>query len=673
MSLLLPLGLLGLIGIIVLIIIYLIKPNYQNKFISSTFVWKLSLKYRKKKLPTSKLKNILLIICQILILTLLAFILAKPVHMYLTSENPEEVVLIIDSSASMRAIDDADGETRYEKVVSRAKSQAAETFSHNGVVSVIVADRKAEFLVSRVDSTKSTEVNSALDELVSGVDLACSYGTSDVTGAIELCDDVIADNADAQIYLYTDTSYNYVPKGITVVKPYNSQPNSFNAAILNAYTEFNNNYYDIVVEMATYGQDAMVSLEVVVDGANKQNENDQGITIKYSGPDYQVDCSGDQTMKVTFKASQFNDAVQNETSRTFDISEDRFYSFKTIHIKIDEQDAFVFDDNFYIYGGDKELIKVQYASRLYNSEKGSYEGSTNPFVNGILSTIASSYSDKYEFEITEQSKGEFVTEGFDIYIFEHEMPEKLPTDGIVFIIDPQSTISNSGFTPTANIDFNAVSQPLTVEDETHPLMKNIAGDEITVSRYVKLSNYDASYQILATIDSDPALMVRNEGNSKIVILNFSLHYSNLALTADWVYLFINFMNYFYPSTLNTNVMEVYNAVTVNARGEKIGITYSVEDDVIYDELTEFPCTYTASTPGTYAFSQTTYYNDDLLEYVYVKVPAYESNIFPVEDLLEEPYRASSQIDTYDDLLFWFALSLSALILIEWWLKSRENA
>ena len=48
MSLLAPLGLLGLIGIVVLIIIYILKPNYQNKFIPSTFVWELSLKYKKK-------------------------------------------------------------------------------------------------------------------------------------------------------------------------------------------------------------------------------------------------------------------------------------------------------------------------------------------------------------------------------------------------------------------------------------------------------------------------------------------------------------------------------------------------------------------------------------------------------------------------------------------------
>ena len=49
MTWLVPLGFIGLVGIIVLIIIYILKPNYQQKLLSSTFVWKMSLKYRKKK------------------------------------------------------------------------------------------------------------------------------------------------------------------------------------------------------------------------------------------------------------------------------------------------------------------------------------------------------------------------------------------------------------------------------------------------------------------------------------------------------------------------------------------------------------------------------------------------------------------------------------------------
>ena len=54
MSLLAPLGLLGLLAVAVLIFIYIIKPNYQQKIVSSTYIWKRSLKYRKKRLPPSR-------------------------------------------------------------------------------------------------------------------------------------------------------------------------------------------------------------------------------------------------------------------------------------------------------------------------------------------------------------------------------------------------------------------------------------------------------------------------------------------------------------------------------------------------------------------------------------------------------------------------------------------
>ena len=101
MSWLTPIGFLGLIGLIALIIIYIIKPNYQNKVISSTFIWKLSLKLRKKQLPISRLRNILLFICQVLAITALAMILAQPIIAAEKEEEKNEKIAIIDASLSM--------------------------------------------------------------------------------------------------------------------------------------------------------------------------------------------------------------------------------------------------------------------------------------------------------------------------------------------------------------------------------------------------------------------------------------------------------------------------------------------------------------------------------------------------------------------------------------------
>ena len=137
MTLLAPLGLLGLLGIVALIIIYIIRPNYQQKFISTTYVLKLSLKYRKKKIPVSKLRNFLLILCQILILTACAFILTQPNKVLKAQVDGAEIVVIIDSSASMRAGDD---ETRFERAVLMAQEKASDVVKNGGIVSVILAD-----------------------------------------------------------------------------------------------------------------------------------------------------------------------------------------------------------------------------------------------------------------------------------------------------------------------------------------------------------------------------------------------------------------------------------------------------------------------------------------------------------------------------------------------------
>ena len=92
MSWLTPIGFLGLIGLIVLLIIYLIKPNYQTKQISSTFVWKLSLKYRKKKLPISKLRNILLVCSYVIFFSAL---LGTLQFLPLVQELPEAIKALL--------------------------------------------------------------------------------------------------------------------------------------------------------------------------------------------------------------------------------------------------------------------------------------------------------------------------------------------------------------------------------------------------------------------------------------------------------------------------------------------------------------------------------------------------------------------------------------------------
>ena len=191
MSWLTPLGFLGLIGLIVLILIYIIKPNYQNKIISSTFVWKLSLKYKKNKIPLNKLRSILLFLCQVLVITTAALVLAQP---FIASDKTESnrKVLIIDASVSMQA--ETGSITRFEKAVTDAREEVLELFEQeNSEVSIILAGATPSFLVQRAGVDAKSQVLDALDKLIDPANKSvCEYGTSDIQAAIKLSEEITA-------------------------------------------------------------------------------------------------------------------------------------------------------------------------------------------------------------------------------------------------------------------------------------------------------------------------------------------------------------------------------------------------------------------------------------------------------------------------------------------------
>ena len=156
MSWLTPLGFIGLIGIAILILIYILKPNYQQKFISSTFIWELSLKYKKKKIPINKFRNILLFLCQILIICSCAAILAQPILSEAQSALIIDRVVIIDASASMRAA--YDEESRFERAVFKADDIARTTFEEDGFVTVIFAGETATYMAQRATADSSFDL-----------------------------------------------------------------------------------------------------------------------------------------------------------------------------------------------------------------------------------------------------------------------------------------------------------------------------------------------------------------------------------------------------------------------------------------------------------------------------------------------------------------------------------
>ncbi len=650
MSWLTPIGLLGLIGLIALIIIYIIKPNYQNKVISSTYIWRLSLKLKKKQIPISKLRSILLFICQVLAISTLAFILAQPVIKAEEEEIISEKIIIIDASASM--LTETNGETRFERAVESVRSLADQTFEaeNGGRLSVILAGEKAAMLVSGVDAERKDMLYDALDELVDPANESpITYGRGDLSAAIKLAEETTSINPECEVLLYTDTQY--VDPGKISVKDV-KDPSEWNASILDARAIIDENYYRFEIDVACYGgTDADIEVYLDVYGTNADK-----VSVHLGAV---ARCIDGQTTTVVFAKNPLNDKTpeENGIDQTLDV-----FSYEHAIVRVEENDSFQQDNSFEIHGGAKPTLRIQYAS-----------SSPNNFFATSLLVLRDTLSKRWEVEFVEVKPDETpADEGFDFYIFEHTIPKTLPDDGVVILANPNTIPSIAGIRLGKIYSTNGKEVNLVANEADHPLMNGIDAESITVTKFTEITNADGYATLMSVTNGSeeiPVIMAKNEFDQKIAVISFSLNYSNFSMLLDFPLFMYNIFEYYSPSTLTEHLYEVNEEIALNSRSEMLTVTDEVGNEMV---LEEFPTTISLKIPGCYTVSQTPISGEETIEKFFIKMPEAECNIAEQVDSLTNPYFAVREEQADFDLLLYFALALVALLFAEWWLQSREQ-
>lgn len=630
MSLLTPLGLLGLLGIAALILIYILKPNYQQKIISSTYVWKLSLKYRKKRIPINRFRNILIFLCQILILALSATLLAQPFLMEERIDRNGEKIVIIDASASMLV---SNGKTRFERAIEAVGTIAQDTISEGNIISVILADDDAHFLAQNCSTKES--LTSLRAELSAA---QCSYGSADVKGATELAEQVLLENPKAQVLFYTATTY--IDTGaITVVNL--SDEEEWNVAVLDASAQINDdNFYDFSVEVGYYGN---TSEEIVVYcdiyGANGM-ENPVSVSKRILFSNF------NEEQTILFTDDDF----------FYLLGTDGIYAYDYIHAYVSEADSLDEDNSFYYYGGAKQTLRV-----LYSSSE-AHTGWSTAFLR-----LREVLKNRWDIDYKEHTivKNNFITEGYDLYIFEHAMPEYLPTDGVVLLVDPDRAPEGSDFIVDGLVKLP--SSDMTLASGTpHPLTERIEPSRITLYSYQRISA-QVGYDELLYYAGDPVLMVKNTELSKVMILSLDLRNSNISVRPDFLYFLYNVFEYFLPSTISGYNYEIGDEVKLNSRAPFLELS-GPETQIHFES---FPSNVVLTKPGTYTLTQLSMTGEYVVENFYAHIPSVESNITKeVAALPSLVYESEKEYDDFD-LLIYFASVLVALLFVEWWLQSRE--
>lgn len=655
-------GLLGLLGVVALLVIYLIRPNFQQKFVSSTYIWRQSLKYRKKRIPVNRLRNILLIICQVLIIVAGTLLLTEP---FIPAEQemqyPEKIV-IIDASGNMMASvggDSAVYNTRFDRAVDAVAYLADDVMTANGSITVILADNTPEILVHGAGVEDLGKVIDSLNSLVDERDFynnpsGCTYGEADMDAAVDLAQSLLYESPNSEVILYTGTTY--IDKGnisvVNVSEDY--KEDEWNAAIVNVTEIYDENIYTFGVDVVSYNRNDDYVIKCTFFDVN-ETLDDYVLTARVRLLDNNV-------RRITFPVADSDDyEIINESSNSGSIlSTVRIYSYKEALFELVNgadrtllRDSLTIDNTYSLYGGMKPVVNLQYSSSSINSMTGA-----------VLGALQSGVSGRWNLKIREETALAPEASGYDMYVYENLVPDTLPTDGVVILFNPDRA-KDLGIT----IGEERQGDFYLAGDNSNSLLSFVHPEDIYVSKYRRITVQDGDFEPVLYCGGDPVLLVKNQGNVKIAIFAFNVNFSMLSMEFyAFAPLMYNLFNYFVPSTFVDYIYEVNDTVELNSRNSYL--TLQSPGDMAV-ELNPIPSEITLTVPGTYYVKDTDSPDAEFLSF-FVKMPPSASNILREVDELKHIEISQQTEQIGHELWIYFAAIMVALLFVEWWLQSRDK-
>ncbi|MFG0298887.1 MAG: VWA domain-containing protein [Phycisphaerales bacterium JB047] len=169
----------GVVGSGLVLLMYMLKLRRRPVLVSSTLLWSRAVRDLEGNIPWQRLSPTMLLVLHLLIVALLALAIARPVADTALGDG-QRVALIIDTSASMNAID---GDRSLLEIAKRDASERVRGLFDSGrspLVSVIEAGIEPRILVG--DSSERGRVLSAIEGI------GASDQAGDVRAAIQLID-----------------------------------------------------------------------------------------------------------------------------------------------------------------------------------------------------------------------------------------------------------------------------------------------------------------------------------------------------------------------------------------------------------------------------------------------------------------------------------------------------
>jgi Ca-activated chloride channel family protein len=189
-----PLALLGLLFVPLVLAMYLLKLRRDETVVPSTLLWQRLVADVEANAPWQRLRRSLLLLLQLLLVLILAILAARP-FLERPAGLARDLVLVVDTSASMGA---TDGEPTRLDAAKRAAIEALRDLPSGGRVSVVAAGR-----TSRVVSNSATDLG-RVRQAIESIQVEAAPG--DLGEALRLASALAARSGDAEVLLVTDAA-----------------------------------------------------------------------------------------------------------------------------------------------------------------------------------------------------------------------------------------------------------------------------------------------------------------------------------------------------------------------------------------------------------------------------------------------------------------------------------
>ena len=514
-----PLALLGLLFLPAIVAMYLLKLRRDESLVSSTLLWQRLVADVEANAPWQRLRRSLLLLLQLLLVLLLAALAARP-FLERPAGLARDIVIVIDTSASMAATDVTPNRLA---AATQAALDALRELPAGGKVSVIAAGRTARVVVN--ETADLGRVRAALAALT------VSPATGDLGDALVLADALAARSGDAEIVVATDAALALPPTSRL----------EHTIKVLQVGRDRRN---QAIVALAVRQGASGVSRSVFVSVANLDLRSAQR----------RLQVFGDGVLL------EARDLVLDPQTRAEATIDDVPVGVRVIEVRLDREgaaaDALALDDRAWAIVPPERLRRILLVS----------DG--DPYLETALTYLPN--TELYGIKAAAYGPDTH-PELFDLIIFEGTMPAELPATSVLAIAPKVSS-------PLGEVVGSLKDPGIGSLDPAEPILRYVDLSTIHIGTAVKMALPAWARTIIPGPGGAPLLYAGSLGGRAAAVLTFEPRQSDLPLQVAFPILISNLAGELMGgSSAPTQALEPGSAVSLPVPAGATGLTVTKPD------------------------------------------------------------------------------------------------